>query len=125
MSNAEKNIKDFLVSLKTKFYFTNEDELVIIPKELMKIVEKQYEFIGQNYMGYISELITKIKYLEDKYEKQQLLHELELLKEQNLNKLLKKDIEIKLLEEQNTNKLLKKDIEIKLLEEHIHYSEKK
>jgi hypothetical protein len=81
MSSAEIDIKDFMLAFKTKFIFENEDELVIIPKELMKMVERQYEFIGKSYMGYISELIIKIKDLQDKNEKQELNHQLELIQE--------------------------------------------
>ena len=81
MSSAEIDIKDFMLAFKTKFIFENEDELVIIPKELMKMVERQYEFIGKSYMAYISELIIKIKDLQDKNEKQELNHQLELIKE--------------------------------------------
>jgi len=67
------------------------------------LVQKQYEQIGKNYMGHISELITKIKDLEDKYEKQELNHKLELLsvnhklelqKEKYENELMKKELAI-------------------------------
>jgi hypothetical protein len=103
MSNAETDIKDIMVAFKIKLNYDNEDELVIIPKELMKIVERHYELIGKNYMGHISELITRIKELEDKYEKQllthqieleQVKHNLELSKEKYDHELLKKDFEI-------------------------------
>ena len=94
MSNAESDIKDFMIAFNTKFNFDNEYELVIIPKELIKMVERQYELIGKNYMGHISELITKIKELENKNEKQLLTHQLELSKEKHENEILKKDLEI-------------------------------
>ena len=94
MSNAESDIKDFMIAFNTKFNFDNEYELVIIPKELIKMVERQYELIGKNYMGHISELITKIKELEHKNEKQLLTHQLELSKEKHENEILKKDLEI-------------------------------
>jgi hypothetical protein len=109
MSNAETDVKDIMSAFKTKFDFDNEDELVIIPKELMKIIERHYELIGKNYMGHISELITKIKDLENKYEKQLLnneletqnyKHKLELQKEKYENNLLKKDLEIMKLQMQ-------------------------
>ena len=103
MANAETDIKDIMMAFKIKFDFDNEDELVIIPKELMKMVERHYELIGKNYMGHISELITRIKELEDKYERQllthqieleQVKHNLELSKEKYDHELLKKDFEI-------------------------------
>lgn len=110
MSNAETDIKDIMIAFKTNFNFENDEELVIIPKELMKNVERHYELIGKNYMGHISELIIKIKELEDKYEKQMLKHELELQQnkhelQQNKheNILLRKDLEIIKLQMQINN----------------------
>ena len=72
MSNAETDIRDYMIGFETKFEFHKEDELVIIPKNFVKMVERQYELIGKSYMGHISELITRVKNLEDKLEKQSL-----------------------------------------------------
>lgn len=102
MSNAETDIKDIMMAFKINLNFDNEDELVIIPKELIKIVERHYELIGKNYMGHISELITRIKELEDKYEKELLKHELELEKVNH---------NLELQKEKYENQLLKKDLE--------------
>lgn len=57
--------------------------------------------------GHISELITKIKELEDKYEKQSLVHELELEK-------VKHNLEFS--KEKYDHELLKKDFEIMKLQ---------
>ena len=78
MSNAETDIKDYMIGFEIKFDFEKEDEIVIIPSKLFKMVERQYELIGKNYMGHISELITRIKELKDKLEKQMLQHQIEL-----------------------------------------------
>jgi hypothetical protein len=43
----------------------------------MKIISEKYEHIGKKYSGHISELVIKIKELEDKYEKQELKHKYE------------------------------------------------
>jgi len=103
MSSAESDIKDIMEAFKTNFNYENEDEIVIIPKNLMKMVDKKYALIGKNYMGHISELITKIKELEHNNETQLLNCQLELSKEREKNEkqllnhqleLLKKDIEI-------------------------------
>jgi hypothetical protein len=61
ISNAETDIRDYMIGFETKLNFDKEDELVIIPKNMVKMVEKQYELIGKSYMGHIAELITKIK----------------------------------------------------------------
>lgn len=86
ISKAETDIKDFMSIFNTKFNFDKEDELVIIPKELMKMVDRQYELIGKSYMGHISELITKIKDLN---------HQLEILNINHQIELKDKDLELK------------------------------
>ena len=124
MSNAETDIKDYMIGYEilsfsqikkndinneTKTNIDKEDELVIIPNKLLKMVERQYELIGKSYMGHISELITRIKDLEDKLEKQTLQHQIELQHEKHQIELQNKDLEllqykIKFLEIQLTNK---------------------
>ena len=103
MSDAEKDIKDSMTAFKINFNYENEDELVIIPKELLKMVDQQYDYIGKKYMGHISELITKIKELEDKNEKQSLNHQLEIQKVNH---------QLELSKEKYENSLLRKDLEI-------------
>ena len=119
MSNGENDIKDFITTLNLKLSYENYDELIIIPKEYMKIISDKYEHIGKKYAGHISELVIKIKELEDKYEKQELKHkygnqalifekeklnnELELQKEKYEHLLLKKDFELLKLQSQNIN----------------------
>jgi hypothetical protein len=85
MSRAEKDIKDLMSAFQVKFEYKDEDELVIIPKKLMEIIESQYEMIGKKYIGHISELITKIKELENRYE---------IMEERHKNEILKKDVEL-------------------------------
>jgi hypothetical protein len=108
ISNAENDIRDYMNAFKTKFDFDKEDEIVIIPTNFMKMIEKQYELIGKSYMGHISELITKIKDLENKLEKQTLQQQIELQNEIHKNELLNKDLQlseykIKFLEMQQQN----------------------
>jgi hypothetical protein len=78
MSHAESDIRLFMTGLKLNHDYSNNAELVIIPKNLNKLVEKQYSMIGRYYMGHVSELITKIKELEDKCEKMTLTHQIEI-----------------------------------------------
>lgn len=103
ISNAETDIKNFMEAFCANFSFENEDEIVIIPKDAIKIVERQYEFIGNSYMGHTSELITKIKDMEHAHQKELLTrdnelilmkHELELSREKFEHELLKRDFEI-------------------------------
>jgi len=94
ISNAETDIREYMVGFETKFDFDKEDELVIIPSKLLKMVERQYELIGKSYMGHISELITRIKELEDKLEKQTLQHQIELQNEKHKIELQNKDLQL-------------------------------
>jgi hypothetical protein len=97
LSDAENDIKNFINALKINY----DNELIIIPNNLLNIIEKQYQQISSNYMGHISELVTKIKELE--------------------NQILVKNLDIDLINERHKNELQSKDIEmlnykIKLLE---------
>lgn len=103
ISNAETSIKTFMNCFNVKLEYLNEDELVIIPKEMMELVKDKYETIGKKYAGHISELITKLKDMENNYEKMELRYKMEnekltyennILKVMNKNEILEKDLEI-------------------------------
>jgi hypothetical protein len=101
MSNAESDIRTFMTALNITYKFEEYKEIVIIPKHLINLVEKQYQQIGKSYMGHIAELITRIKDLE--YELAMKDTKMELLTEKHKSELQAKDIEmlnykIKLLE---------------------------
>jgi hypothetical protein len=103
ISQGESDLKLFMNALKLNLVYENYDELVIIPKEHNYLVERQYQQIGKNYMGHIGELITKIKDLQDKLEKIELVHKMEI---QEMNH------KLEMLTEKSENELLKKEIEI-------------
>jgi hypothetical protein len=115
MSNAESDIKNIMVAFKSKCEFENDDELVIIPKDLMEIVERHYELIGKNYMGHISELVTKIKELEKENDNQLLNHRLEIQTINHENEKLLLNHQIEILKINNELELLKQKHEEQLL----------
>ena len=92
LSEAETDIKNFMLALKINYNYNNDNEIIIIPPNLLNIIEKQYQQISSNYIGHINELVTKIKELE--------------------NKILIKDLDIELINEKHKNELQSKDIEI-------------
>lgn len=110
ISKGESDIRLFMNALNINLNYENMEELVIIPKELITLVQKQYEMIGRNYMGHISELVTKIKELEDMYEKQQLNHTIEMQKVEHNNIILQNKLEMQ--KEKYEHELLKKEVEI-------------
>jgi len=67
--------------LNAHFEYEKEKELVIVSERQMMFVNTTYENISKKYIGHISELVTKIKELEDTIEKQQLRHEKEMAQE--------------------------------------------
>lgn len=101
LSQAETDISDFMKFSNFKIEYFNNEEIVVIPKEHMKIVEKQYHQISKSYMGHIAELVTKIKNMESQLELQKLNYE---------NELVKKEIDLQ--KERYEKELLRKDIEI-------------
>jgi hypothetical protein len=109
MSNAETDIRTFMTALNINFNYQDNEEIVIVPKHLLSLVEKQYYQIGKSYMGHIAELITKNKELEYKLTMKDNEHQLELQNEKHKYELQSKDMQIlefkiKLLElEKNKN----------------------
>jgi len=117
ISKGESDIRLFMNALNINLNYENMEELVVIPKELITLVQKQYEMIGRNYMGHISELVTKIKELEDMYEKQQLNHTIDMQKvEHNMQKVEHNNIilqnKLEMQKEKHEHELLKKEVEI-------------
>lgn len=110
ISKGESDIRLFMNGLKINSSYENMEEIVVIPKELMQLVERQYELIGRNYMGHISELVTRIKELEDKYERELLNHKLEMQQVQHENILLQNKLEMQ--KEKYEHEILKKEVEI-------------
>ena len=110
ISKGESDIRLFMTALNINLNYENMEELVVIPKELLSLVQKQYEMIGRNYMGHISEFVTKIKELEDMYEKQQLNHTIEMQKVEHNNILLHNKLEMQ--KEKYEHELLKKEMEM-------------
>jgi hypothetical protein len=94
ISTAESDIKELFDSLELKLEYKNYLELVVIPQSLLKIISEKYNHIGKKYAGHISELITKIKELENDKKIKELEFELALQKEQHKNELSTKEIEM-------------------------------
>lgn len=94
LSQAENDISDFMKFSNFKIQYVNNEEIVVIPKEHIKIVEKQYQQISKSYMGHVTELVNQIKELSTQNELQKLTYENELQKERYEKELLKKDVEI-------------------------------
>ena len=93
-SNAEGDIRGLMTSYDIKFIYGTDDELVIIPPHLMKIIENHYELTGKKYTGHVSELITKIKDLESEKKCLEYKHNYELAEAKHENEILKKDNQI-------------------------------
>jgi hypothetical protein len=87
-------MKELFESLNIRLNYENSNELIIIPNTYNKIISEKYNHIGKKYLGHISELITKIKELEEINQKQELNYKIELQKEQYENKLKDSQIEL-------------------------------
>lgn len=101
VSQAEVKIKDLFHGLEIVLEHDKYIELAIIPNKKMKLVRQQFDCIAKAYMGQITELIYKLKEKDI---------EIECVKKDCENKLLKKDISLQ--KKEYENELLKKDLEI-------------
>jgi hypothetical protein len=92
LSNAEKEISDYVDDLDCRFEFKSEKEIIIINSKQMKRFESQYESISKKYMGHIADLVNQLR--EEQYKNKLLVeqHKNEIQKYDNM--LLKKDLEI-------------------------------
>ncbi len=106
--NAENDIKLFTNSLKLNFQYENNEELIIVSKDLFKIIEQQYLHISKKYMGHITELNQRIKDLEHQLELISVKYEKEI--SQKDKELLQKDIEN--LKTNHELLLVKKELEL-------------
>ena len=97
MSKAETDLKDAFGGFGLMFEHAQYDELIIFNMKKMKLIKKQFEQIGTSYIGHISELVIKIKNLENAMELEKEKHKNELEKEKHKNELLKEQHEVALL----------------------------
>jgi len=95
ISSAETDIRNIVGALNLNYSYDTHKELVIISKDFMPLVKKQFEQISANYIGHISELVTKIKELEAKIEMMELKHKNELMEEKHRREMIEKDMRYK------------------------------
>jgi len=95
MSHAEKQVMNIMIAHNMRFEYDKDEELAIIPAQLMTTVQEQYEFIGKKCIRHISELVGRNKELEEKNKRQSLIHQIELSNEKHLREMTYKDIELK------------------------------
>lgn len=104
LSQAEKEISDYVDDLKCRFLYEKENEMIIIDEKQLKRFESQYECVSKKYMGHITELINQLKDEQNKNKIMQLTHEKEL-----------SDAQHKLIEEQQKSEIW--SLKYQLLEE--------
>ena len=118
LSKAEGYVKSLMDKLKLVLQdYNNETELVIIPNSVNELVEHHYDMIGKKYMGHVSELITKIKELEDKYEMILLTHQIEIQKKdaEMKDKVIElKDKDAEIIREKHEKEILQLKLELQL-----------
>ena len=60
-SNAEADIKKYFKTLNMNMTYNNIEEIVVIDKDYLSIIEDLYQNIGRKYMGNVSEYIIQLK----------------------------------------------------------------
>lgn len=116
---AESSIKQFFKS--NKLDYKDSKELIILNKNNLNQVKQHYKMIQSSYIGQFAEMTDKIHQLEmqiyeykNKYEKQQVFHQLELEKSKHQLELEKNNSNLQ--KEISNNELLKKELEIMKLQ---------
>ena len=106
---AETDIKLFVDNLRLKLDYENEDELIVIPQRLEKLVKQEYNFIGTKYVGRNSVLITRIKFLESELEEETSSFQNKIMLNNSKIDIIKRDTTIELLKRDSIIELLKRD----------------
>jgi hypothetical protein len=104
MSKGETYIKDCINTFNMKLDYENCEELIILPKEYEQQIKEKFTFISQNYSGHISELITKIKNMEN----ENIILQKDIIHEQQNVQMEKQNTKLALKD----NELLQKDVEL-------------
>ena len=60
-NNAEADIKKYFKTLNMNMTYNNIEEIVVIDKDYLSIIEDLYQNIGRKYMGNVSEYIIQLK----------------------------------------------------------------
>jgi hypothetical protein len=92
LSNAEKDISDYVDDINCRFEFKSEKEIIIVNSKQMKRFESQYKSVSKKYMGHITDLVSELNVERHKNELLVEQHKNEVQKYENM--LLKKDLEI-------------------------------
>lgn len=73
LSKAEKDVKEYFLSLESHLEYGSEKEMVCIDSTTLKYLEAQYMLIGKKYEGDQNEIIQQMKDMETSHK-----HELEV-----------------------------------------------
>jgi len=110
ITEAENDIKDYMNTIGSHITYENHKELVVLDtKTLNEKVNKQYVTISKVYSGNITELLTKIKELENELTIEKERHKNETLENKYI--ILEKDKQIEELKSKHEIELLKKELE--------------
>jgi hypothetical protein len=98
LSKAEVEVKNYMISINALIQVENHDELVVLEDKQIKTVINIYKYISNTYSTKINNLQDNINTLQ--HEKELLIRdtEIKLLKEQHINEILKKDIQLLTME---------------------------
>lgn len=85
LSKAESDIKEYIRFEKIQLIYRDMKELIVLQRDQLKMMEKQFIQISKSYIYHISDMLNQLE--KERYEKQ-------ILKEKYKKKLKKKQIEI-------------------------------
>lgn len=110
LSKAESSIRTTMIAINATFQYDGMEELAVVPQNLLKHVEEQYDYVSKKYMGHLSEIVTRIKELENKIALNDERHKNELMQEKHTREIIEHDYKSKLM--QKDMELMQKDMEV-------------
>ncbi len=108
LAKAENDIKTYMISINSLITVDNHDELVTLTDKQMKMVTNVYKDMSHKYSTKTDILQEQIKLLTHQNDIIIRDTELKIVKEQHINELLKKDIQLLTLENEYLKKIINK-----------------
>lgn len=81
LAKAETTLKDYVNIIQHEYSYKSNNEVVIIPRESLALIQDQFEMISRAYLGHLTEIVSKLKEAESAVREVKLQAELDRTKE--------------------------------------------
>jgi hypothetical protein len=113
ISEAESFVKLLMKKINVRLEYENHKELIIVSRSAFKLIKSEYQDLGKKYAGHVSELVGRIKDLENDIK----LLNTELEKHRLESKLTIQKLESELMRQKLEDELAKQRLENEMMQQ--------